>query len=216
MFRSLHNLYPGSTKRTATVLGMPQSPVVNQDGGILFDGDDWTYDTFGANEQQFAENWLAAMGASPGDSIIFFNVTMMGDLTSWMTTEGYTVVDGSTVPFNAATYSTYKVALLSINDAQPYAQTFIDYVQQGGNAYVQGGLTNGPFERNIFANMFGVNYDALVIDVGTTPTSGVGLFAGVTQLYHDNANNLSVISSQASIIYEETVPPINLMAAYNL
>ena len=212
--RFSHNLYPGSTKRTANVLGMPKYPSINQDGGILFDGDDWTYNTFNADAQQFANNWLAAMGAAPGDSIIHFNVQLMGGLLAYLTAQGYNVVDGTTVPFGPGNYAAYKVLMTPVFIDGPTPQAMIDYVEQGGNVYLQGGMSNGPFTKDDFTTHFGVSYDPLQASVGYSTTPGTGLFAGVTSLYHDNPNALSLVSLQSSIIF--TDGPTTLMAAYNL
>lgn len=214
MLKTLHSFYPGVTKRVATVLGLPQSPSINQDGGILFDGDDWTYYNWAADPdaQQFAINWLAAMGAKPGDSVIYGTNTMIGGLVAWMASEGYNMVDSLTVPFNAFTYNTYKVAIVRLEDVVWIPETYISYVQQGGSVYLQGGTSTPPL-NNIFPNAFGVNYGSIVTASGGV-TPGTGLFTGVGSLPENNPNELSLIGTQSTIIWNSNT--YDVMATYKL
>ncbi len=185
--------------------------VVSATGGkIVVNHDEWPLGDFSysvstpGSVDRFVRNvagWFT--GGGPGNFLAYSNnFGLTGtSLAATMAAAGHTWTVSTAVPVSLASFQAYDAVFLG--GVAVDNNVLISYVNAGGKVYVMGGTgIGGPAAEaalwNAFLNNFGLNY------VGTAynlikgvipPTSGHPIFAGVTDMYHDNGNTVTELNA---------------------
>lgn len=196
----------GCTDRDATGPLSPEFQIVvgSGPGKIVVNHDEYTLSNNGflvaPDAAQFALNvasWFT--GGSTGDFLVFSNnLGLTGsalDLT--MTDAGHTWKRNLSETFTLDNLLQYDGVFLAQNAADN--TVLIDYVNAGGNVFLEGGTgwggPSGEAARwNTFLNAFGLQFEGISYNgvIGLRPiTSTHPIFAGVSELYQNNGNWVS-------------------------
>lgn len=173
-----------------------------QAGKIVVTNDEWTLSDSGFgvpnDPGQFALNvaqWFT--GSSTGNSFLVYssNFGLTGSsLSSVMIGAGNAwTLDTSTVP-TLSYLQSFKGVFLAGNGIDN--QLLIDYVNGGGNVFLEGGTGLGgaaaeAAQWNTFLNAFGLGFGSVYNGVGGNIeiNSSHPIFAGVDHLYQNNGND---------------------------
>jgi hypothetical protein len=185
-----------------------------QAGRIVVNGDEWTLSDQGyanageANVDAFARNlagFLDSDGSAGGNVLIYssnFGLTgsrLLGSLGA----AGYAPTISTAVGFDLPTLQAYDAIFLGGSGFAKDDAVLAAYVNGGGGVYiaagtgaVSGGAPGEAALWNGFLADFGLELDAAYNGfIGNQASDGEGLFAGVEQLYFNNANTVSVAAS---------------------
>ena len=175
------------------------SPWIAAQGRIVVAHDEWTLSNSGfasaSSTGRFAQNVAAWFtGGTAGSFRAWssnFGVTQ-SSLANAMTTAGHTWTVSTAGTFDLATLRQYD-GVFVVGDAIN-AAVLTQYVQTGGNVYVCAGTSGtDPSRLNPFLASFGLALGALNSLSGTLPiTNAHPVLAGVTSLYHNNGNSITV------------------------
>jgi PEP-CTERM motif len=180
-------------------------------GAVILNHDEWTFTDYGfslspASTTVFAQNVASAMNADGGACNLLVysnNFGLVGSsLNSALTGAGCSV-SYSTGAFNLATLSSYDGVFLAGTQFSYSAAVLSSYVNSGHSAYIAGGTGSIANEDSIWDSFthtigldFGPSYNGIQ---GLIPiTSANPLFAGVTGLYFNNGNTVSVYADDAA------------------
>jgi hypothetical protein len=186
-----------------------------QAGKIVVTNDEWTLsDTgfSGSNDPgQFAQNvakWFT--GGGTGNFLAYStNFGLNGtSLATAMTSAGHSWTVSTTGLQTLATLQGYDAVFLAGN---PFVNSvLIDYVNGGGNVFLEGGTGWGgaaaeAAQWNTFLNVFGLEYGTSYNGVGgnIAISSTHPIFAGVDSLYQDNGNDtldLKLLDPSAQVL----------------
>ncbi|MEP6833730.1 MAG: hypothetical protein ABJB74_10055 [Gemmatimonas sp.] len=179
---------------------------------LVVSHDEWVTDNgfFGTNEKLFMSNALTWFGAGAGSqALIYSNSAMLNNVafSGYLTGKGI----ASTVNANAASFAPYKVVFVEANQLLN-AAGLTSYIQSGGNVVLFGGtgVPNAPGEAaysNPFLNNFGFNFASQYNGLGTTNTApfgatgpfGSALFTGVSSIYANSGNTISLTAPVANV-----------------
>jgi hypothetical protein len=132
-----------------------------------------------------------------------------------MSGAGYTTTfDTNPASFTLGNLNNYSAVFLAGAQAGYNAATLAQYVNGGGDVYIAAGTADGPFGGaenaywNPFLNLFGLNLGPDYNGIAGTfaVSSSHPVLAGVTALYNNNGNTVSLFGAVpgSSVIY--TVP----------
>lgn len=176
-------------------------------GRVILNNDEWTLSNAGfgsapSSTTTFAANLASFMNIGGGACNLLMYSSNFGltqsSLNSALTGSGCTV-SYSTGAFDLATLSAYDGVLLARQQYNYDAAILASYVNSGHSAYIAGGTgldledTAWDSFANAFGLDFGPSYNGII---GTLSiTSGDPLLAGVSQLYFNNGNTVSLYGS---------------------
>ena len=173
-------------------------------GVVILNHDEWTLTDYGfaqapASTTAFAQNLAAQLNSNGGPCNLLVysdNFGLTGSSLNTAFAGAGCSVTYSTGAFNSSTLSGYDGVLLGSFQYSYNASVLASYVNAGGNVYIAGG-TGTPNEDTIWDSFthpfgldFGPSYDGIA---GLIPISSSNpLFAGVTELYFNNGNSVSL------------------------
>ncbi len=180
-------------------------------GTIVVSNDEWmfTNDKIGLdNDTQFAKNVASFVTGGSGKILILSgNFGLTGSiLNGVLTSQGYNVNTTASNPGSFAGYDAVFLAANVSNDAGLTTQ-LTNYVNGGGNVFLEGGTgccggaSGEAAYWNPFLNNFGLSlatgYNGVCCDINVSAFQSQGpfgpaLFAGITTLYMNNGNNVSI------------------------
>jgi hypothetical protein len=189
-------------------------------GGIVVNNDDWPISDPGfsnggnSSPSAYAQNVAAFLtGAKSGANIWIDSNNFALTGSSLASALGaYTLTDsGSFSAFTSASLAGYSAIFLS-GDALTSSEitALTTFVNNGGGVYIAagtgwfGGASYEAANFNPFLNTFGLalapSYNGIVGNI--PPTSNSGVLSGVTQLYYNNGNDVSVTGTNpgASVV----------------
>jgi choice-of-anchor C domain-containing protein len=202
--------FGGTDDDTRTIATLNVAPVLGT-GKIVVNNDEWTFSNYGfsqnpASATQFMRNVANYFtGGAPGNFLAYstnFGLTQ-SSLAAAMTGAGHTWTVSTAVPFTVANLQAYDgVFVAGPVGAGPSQSVLIDYVNAGGNVYVAagtgccGGAAGEAAIWDTFLNAFGLDLAPVYNGImgNPSPASVHPLLAGVTTLYFDNGNSVSVIN----------------------
>jgi len=201
-------------------------------GRIIANNDEWTLSNYGfatagaGPTTTFAQNVASYMNSDGGPCtlLIYSNNSYLtgSNLNTALTGAGCTVTT-STGAFDAATLAAFDGVFLGGAQFSYNAAVLTTYINSGGSAYIAAG-TGSVDDANVWDSFlhgfgldFGPNYNGIS---GTIATSGLApLLSGVSQLYYNNGNTVSLFASNpnAQIITfaPSTAARIGLIGVYN-
>jgi hypothetical protein len=148
-----------------------------------------------------------------GNFLVFSDNFSLTDASFTSAISGETF-DTSPANFNLANLNTYSGVFLAGAQAGYDAAILASYVNAGGDVYIAGGTADGPFGGteqdywNPFLNQFGLSFGPSYNGIAGTFAVGGGhpLLAGVSQIYNNNGNTVSLfgVNPKASIIFAPT------------
>ena len=186
-------------------------PPPNTQGKIVVTNDEWQLSNTGfsatqAGSTQFARNVAQWFSGSPtkGNFLVYssnfgLDPSQATSLASVMQGAGYTWTSYKSIPgftFDLTSLAGFQGVFLACPEI-PDNAVLIDYVNSGGNVYLEGGTaacTNGPDAKseaadwNLFLNAFGLAFDPAyngvtgdipITNVVNSPIMSVGLFTGI-------------------------------------
>jgi hypothetical protein len=179
-------------------------------GSIMVSNDEWMFGNCclaSDSDAQFASNiaqWLT--GGSGSILILTGNFGLAGSaLNTLLTGDGYGVTQTTTVPASLSGYAAVFVGGEVVDNA-----LLTNYVNGGGNVFLEAGTgawSNASDEAaawNPFLNAFGLglapDYNNVLnsnIDVSAFQTQGPygpALFGGVSSVFVDNGNDVTIVS----------------------
>ena len=173
-------------------------------GSVIMNHDEWTLSETGfaaapASTTAFAQNLAAAMNGDGGACSLLVYSTSFGldgaSLKATLAGAGCSVTYDTGV-FDAGTLSAYDGVLLGAHPYSYNAAVLTSYVNSGHSVYIAGG-TGTQDEDSLwdsFSHAFGLDFGPSYNGIeGLIPIfSGSPLFAGVTELYFNNGNSVSV------------------------
>jgi hypothetical protein len=200
---------------------------------IVLANDEWQTSDFGfsqtpAGSTQFALNVANFFtGGSAGDFLVVSgNFSLTGSsFASTLTGAGHTLVNSSSIAgftFDVATLSAYDGVFLALPPTVDQS-VLTDYVNSGGNVYINGGTgVGGPvFEAaawNTFLNAFGLNFASTYNGIGgNIPiSSSHAVLAGVSSLYQNNGNTINLVGGNPNAqIIQSSSSGAGLYAVYD-
>jgi hypothetical protein len=166
-------------------------------GRIVVANDEWTLSNQGfasaADPTQFAHNvatWFT--GGAPGNFLVRSgNFGLTGSsLQNAMTSAGHTWTINAGASDSVANLLNYDAVFIC--QTVPNLANLTAYVQAGGNVYLAAGTASGDANTwDSFVHAFGLDLSALNNLGGVFPiASAHPLFAGVSQLYNNNGNDV--------------------------
>lgn len=176
-------------------------------GLVILDHDEWTLSDFGfalapVSTTSYAQNLASTMNSDGGACNLLVHSNNFG-LTGGALNLALTFGAGCTVtyslsPFSAASLSPYDGVLLAGNQTGYDANILASYVNAGGSVYIAGGtasITNEDSAWDSFTHQFGLDFGTSYNGIqGVLPISSSDpLFTGVTHLYYNNGNSVSVL-----------------------
>lgn len=179
-------------------------PAVASAATVIVNADEWATTDTGfavagsANVNQFVANLVGEFGTKIHAYSTNFAYTG-SSIASAMSSAGATYTTGLGITFDLPTLSGYDAILLGGNylDGTQLA-TLSSYVSGGGNVYISAGTGAGGAATEAGAwNPFLSAYNLQLVGdyvgpTGNVAVSGDPIFNGVSQLYFDNANGLTV------------------------
>jgi hypothetical protein len=205
-----------------------------QAGRIVVNNDEWDLSNAGYSNagngptSTFALNVAGYFTAGgPGNFLVYssnFGLTE-SSLASTMTGAGNTWTVSTALAFTAANLAGYDGVFLAGFQAGFNAAEAAAYVNAGGNIYVAAGTASGFSAAgeaafwNPFLNAFGLTLAPVYNGVGgVVPISSVHpVLAGVSQLYQNNGNSVSLTGTDAhaSIILGTVTSANGLIGVYD-
>ena len=176
-------------------------------GRVILNNDEWTFTQFGfsqapASTATFAANLASFMNVDGGACNLLVyssNFGLTGSSLNGAFTGAGCSVTYSTGAFDLATLSAFDGVLLAGTQYDYNASVLTAYVNGGHSAYIAGGtgLANEDIAWDSFAHVFGLefgtSYNAII---GKLPVAGGdALLAGVSDLYFNNGNTISLYGS---------------------
>jgi hypothetical protein len=191
------------------VLGLTFAESAHADK-IVLANDEWQTSDFGfsqtpAGSAQFALNIANFFtGGVAGDFLVIssnFSLTG-GSFAFTLTGAGHTLVNSSSIggfTFDVATLSAYDGVFFALPPTVDQS-VLTDYVNSGGNVYINAGTGAGgaAFEAaawNTFLNAFGMNLASTYNGIGgNIPiSSSHAVLAGISSLYQNNGNSINLV-----------------------
>jgi len=187
-------------------------------GTIIVNNDEWTLSNSGfasegsANGTAFAQNAAQYLTGSASGAKVWIDSDNFGLNGSNLQTalSGYALTDtGTFSAFTLATLQGYQAVFLG-GDALTAGEesALISYVNGGGSVYIAAGTgsigssATEAAQWNAFLNSFGLtlatSYNGVSGNIPTASTSPI--LNGVSQLYYNNGNSVSVTGANAQII----------------
>jgi len=175
-------------------------------GRVILNNDEWTLSDFGfgvaaPSTTNFARNLASYMNVDGGACNLLVYSTNFGltglALNAALTGAGCLVTTDSDGAFDAGTLSAYDGVLLGGLQYGYDASVLTDYVNSGHSAYIAGGtysIGNEDAAWDQFTHEFGLDFGPSYNRIkGTLPITGSNpLLAGVSQLYFNNGNTVSL------------------------
>ena len=172
-----------------------------QAGKIVLTNDEWTlsntgFAQAGTQPGTFALNVANWFTGSAGNFLVYSNNSYITgtSLSNTMTSAGYGWTISTGVTQTLATLQGYDAVFLAGNAFDN--SVLIDYVNGGGNVFLEGGTGEGgavaeAARWNTFLNAFGLGFGNFYNGVqGNIPiSSSHPIFSGVTSLYQNNGND---------------------------
>ncbi len=213
----------------AAVCGLVMATAASA-GRIIANNDEWTLSNTGfavagaGPTGTFAQNVAAYMNSNGGACNLLIYSNNFGftesNFNTALTGAGCTVTT-STGTFDAATLAAYDGVFLGGAQFSYSAAVLTNYINSGGSAYIAGG-TGSVDDANVWDSFlhgfgldFGPNYNGVS---GAIATSGAApLLTGVSQLYYNNGNTVSLFGSVpgAQIITSVPGTAIGLIGVYD-
>jgi len=201
-------------------------------GRIIANNDEWTlsntgFSTAGAGPTTaFVQNVANYMNSNGGACNLLIYSNNFGftesNFNTALTGAGCTVTT-STGTFNAATLSAFDGVFLGGQQFNYNDAVLTAYINGGGSAYIAAG-TASIDDANAWDSFlhgfgldFGPNYNGIT---GVIPTSGLApLLTGVSQLYYNNGNTVSLFganpNAQIVTFAPSAAAPVGLIGVYN-
>ena len=185
-------------------------------GRVILNNDEWTFTDYGfsvaaPSTTTFAKNLASYMNIDGGACNLLVYSNNFGltgsSLNAALTIGAGCSVTYSTGAFDLPTLSGFDGVLLAGAQFGYNAATLTSYVTSGHSAYIAGGTGLGPIEGTAwdsFTDAFGLDFGPSYNGIkGILPVTGSNpLLAGVSQLYFNNGNTVSLFGSdpEAEII----------------
>jgi hypothetical protein len=173
-------------------------------GTVILDNDEWTLSNYAfsqapASTAAYAHNLAAALNSNGGPCNLLVysdNFGLTGSSLNAAFGSAGCSVTYSTGAFDPGVLSAYDGVLLGSYPYNYNAAVLTSYVNAGGNVYIAAG-TGTPNEGSIwdsFIHAFGLDFSQSYNGIeGLIPISSTdSLFAGVTELYFNNGNSVSL------------------------
>jgi len=190
-------------------------------GSIIVNNDEWSLSNAGfssagvANGTNFAQNAAQFLtgGPSGGTTKIWIDSGNFGLAGSNLMSSlsAYSLTDtGSFSTFTLANLQGYSAVFLGGDNLTAAEESaLVSYISGGGNVYIaagtgsiSGGSAGEAAQWNAVLNSFSLNlastYNGISGNIATNSASPI--LNGVTQLYYDNGNSVSVTGANAQII----------------
>jgi len=187
-----------------SVLAVSVLPSIGSAATVIVNADEWAMSDTGfsqagaANVDRFVQNIVSEFGPRIHAYSTNFGYTESALGTS-MANAGATYSTGLGITFDLPTLSTYDGILLGGNYLSAgQLTTLSSYVSNGGNVYISAGTGLGGAAAEAAAwNGFLSAYNLQLVGAYVGPTgnvamSGDTIFDGVSQLYFNNANGMTV------------------------
>lgn len=179
-------------------------PTLGSAATVIVNADEWATTDTGysqagsSNVDQYVQNLVTEFGTTIHAFSNNFAYTGSGIANS-MANAGATYTTGLGITFDLPTLSTYDAILLGGNYlSATQLTTLSSYVSGGGNVYISAGTgVNGAAVEAAAWNPFLSAYNLQLIGnyvgpTGNVAVSGDPVFNGVSQLYFNNANGMTV------------------------
>jgi hypothetical protein len=173
-------------------------------GVVILNHDEWTLSNYGfaqapASTTQFVGNLAAALNTNGGACNLLVYSSNFGltgsSLNAALNGAGCSVTY-SAGTFDLPTLSAYDGVLLADDQYNYNASTLASFVNAGGNVYIAAGTghDNEDTMWDSFTHQFGLDFGPSYNGIrGLLPISSTSpLFAGVTELYFNNGNSVSL------------------------
>lgn len=199
-------------------------------GRIIANNDEWPLTNTGfalagaGSTTTFAQNVATYMNSNGGACNLLIYSSNFGftesNFNSALTGAGCTVTT-STGAFDAATLAAYDGVFLGGTQFSYNAGVLTNYINGGGSAYIAAGtgVVDDATVWDSFLHGFGLDFGPNYNGIGgVIPTSGAApLLTGVSQLYYNNGNTVSLFGSvpNAQIITSVPGTAIGLIGVYD-
>jgi len=173
-------------------------------GLVILDNDEWALTETGfalaPSTTTYAQNLASTMNRNGGPCNLLVHSDNFGltgsALNAALIGAGCTVTY-SLSPFSSASLSPYDGVLLAGDQTGYDANILASYVNAGGSVYIAGGtasIMNEDSAWDSFTHQFGLDFGPSYNGIqGVIPISSSDpLFAGVTELYYNNGNSVSL------------------------
>ena len=203
----MHRRISRSWSRAVVLAGALAFAQAAVSGRVILNNDDWTLTNEGfaqapASTAIFAQNLAAFMNIDRGACRLLVysgNFAFTGSSLNSALTDAGCSVTYDTGAFNLVALSAYDGVFLGAHAYSYNAAILTSYVNSGHSVYIADG-TGYPAEDTMwdaFTHDFGLDFGPSYNGIsGTLPiASGLPLFAGVTQLYFNNGNSVSLFGS---------------------
>ena len=180
--------------------------------GIVVSNDEWFTGAGGFltrdNDTQFLNNVSAWLTGGAGSILILSNDGFLnnGGVTTDLSGLGYAVTATGTVP---ASFAGFNAVYLSSGSPFVDNTALINYVNGGGNVFIEAGTTCGDASYwNTFLNNYGLSLqnscNSIVGDINvasfkTQSPYGPALFNGVDTIYIENGNNVLNLGTNSNV-----------------
>lgn len=227
-----------NTKLLAVKIGLLASTLAiaaqSHAGRIVVNHDEWGLSDTGyaiagaTNTENYILNVIdfITQGNSAANILIYSNNGLgygQGSFAATQASSGHTFTYNTGLPFTLANLSTYDAVFLGGSGHSKSDAVLAQYVNNGGGVYLVGGTgTGGPVVEaatwNGFLNTFGLNFGSVYNGIGGNDaiTGTHPVLSGVSQLYSDNGNTITLFGANpyASII-ETSAGGAGLIGVYD-
>jgi hypothetical protein len=199
---------------------------------IVLANDEWQTSDFGfsqtpAGSAAFALNVANFFtGGSAGSFLIVSDNFSLsgGSFASTLTGAGHALADSSSIAgftFDVATLSAYDGVFFAL---PPVVDQLVltDYVNNGGNVYINGGTGVGGSVAeaaawNTFLNTFGLNFASTYNGIGGNVPIGSAhpVLAGISSLYQNNGNSINLVGGNPNAQIIQSTGGQGLYAVYD-